>query len=303
MRFAQFIVAPGETRVGRVDGDRVVDLTNASAGLRSTLDLIAWADRENQSLDAAAEALGNPSGASYALADLDVAPGSAPAYLDLPLAPPEVWGCGVTYRKSAEFRDEETTSQTGGIYDQVYSGPRPEIFFKATADRCVGPNAPIGLRSDSRFTAPEPELAIVIGSRGQILGYTVANDVSAWDIERANPLFLPQSKIFAGCCALGPFLVSPSDVPDPYKLIVRGRILRGGQVLFEDEAETSRIKRSLEELVDCVRRDNLVPAGTVICTGTGVIVSAEHALAEGDVVEIEIPGVGRLRNPAKKLGG
>jgi 2-dehydro-3-deoxy-D-arabinonate dehydratase len=301
MRFAQFIVAPGQLRVGRVEGDRLVDITNPRTGLHSTLDLIDWADRAGQGLDEAARVLGDASGPSYTLRELDVPPGSAPAYLGIPLSPPEVWGCGVTYRKSAEFRDEETSGQAVGIYDQVYSGPRPEIFFKATAARCVGPNAPIGIRSDSTFTAPEPELAIVIGGRGQILAYTVANDVSAWDIERANPLFLPQSKIFGACCALGPYLVSTADVPDPYNLTVRGTIRRGDRVLFEDAVETSRIKRRLEELVDCVRRDNPIPAGTVICTGTGVIVSAEHALADGDVVEIDIPGVGLLRNRAERL--
>lgn len=302
MRFAQFVVAPGQRHVGRLSGDKIIDITNPDAGLRSTLDLIEWADRTGRSLDEAAGALGRPHGASYALRDLDVAPGNGNSYLDIPLAPPEVWGCGVTYRKSAEFRDEET-GQPRGIYDQVYAGARPEIFFKATAARCVGPNAPIGLRSDSTFTAPEPELAIVVGSGGQILAYTVADDVSAWDIERENPLYLPQSKIFAGCCALGPYLVSTPDVPDPYGLTVIGRIRRGNQVLFEDQVETSRIKRRLEELVDYLRRDNPIPAGTVICTGTGVIVSAEHALAEGDVVEIEIPGIGFLRNPARRLSG
>lgn len=302
MRFAQFVVAPGQRHVGRLSGDKIIDITNPDAGLRSTLDLIEWADRTGRSLDEAAGALGRPHGASYALRDLDVAPGNGNSYLDIPLAPPEVWGCGVTYRKSAEFRDEET-GQPRGIYDQVYAGARPEIFFKATAARCVGPNAPIGLRSDSTFTAPEPELAIVVGSGGQILAYTVADDVSAWDIERENPLYLPQSKIFAGCCALGPYLVSTPDVPDPYGLTVIGRIRRGNQVLFEDQVETSRIKRRLEELVDYLRRDNPIPAGTVICTGTGVIVSAEHALAEGDVVEIEIPGIGFLRNPARRLAG
>lgn len=302
MRFAQFVVAPGQRRVGRLDGDKIIDITNPDAGLQSTLDLIEWADRTGSRLDEAAETLGRPNGESYALRDLDVAPGTGSGYLDIPIAPPEVWGCGVTYRKSAEFRDEET-GQPRGIYDQVYAGARPEIFFKATAARCVGPNAPIGLRSDSTFTAPEPELAIVVGSHGQILGYTVADDVSAWDIERENPLYLPQSKIFAGCCALGPYLVSTADVPDPYGLTVIGRIRRGNQVLFEDRVETSRIKRRLEELVDYLRRDNPIPAGTVICTGTGVIVSAEHALGEGDIVEIEIPGIGFLRNPARRLAG
>lgn len=302
MHIVQFLdgASGSAPRVGRVDGDRIVDITNPAAGLNTTLDLIAWADRERANLPAAVRALG-VQGGSYSLTQLDRPPTSAAAHLEIPLFPPEVWGCGVTYRKSAEFRDEET-DQKRGMYDQVYSAARPEIFFKATAARCVGPRGPIGIRSDSSFTAPEPELAIVVGSRGDILAYTVADDVSAWDIERENPLYLPQSKIFEGCCALGPALVTPDEVPDPYGLIVRARILRAGQVIFEDSVETSRIKRRLDELVEYLRRDNPIPAGTVVLTGTGIIVSAEHALQEGDLVEVEIPGLGRIQNPARRLG-
>src|SRR6185437_14428634 len=301
MHIVQFLdgASGSSPRVGRIDGDRVVDITNPAAGLNTTLDLIAWADRERASVLAAVEALGGR-GSSYSLAQLDRPPTSTAAYLEIPIFPPEVWGCGVTYRKSAEFRDEET-DQKRGMYDQVYSAARPEIFFKATAARCVGPRGPIGIRSDSSFTAPEPELAVVVGSQGDILAYTVADDVSAWDIERENPLYLPQSKIFQGCCALGPSLVTPDDVPDPYGLTVRARIQREGQVIFEDSVETSRIKRRLDELVEYLRRDNPIPAGTVVLTGTGIIVSAEHALREGDLVEVEIPGLGRIQNPAQRL--
>ena len=302
MRIVQFVVGSGDRRVGRIDGDRIVDITNPARGLQSTLDLITWADRHQSNIIAAVNALGAANGASYPLVDLDVAPGTRTAYVDIPLHPPEVWGCGVTYQKSAEFRDEET-EQPRGMYDYVYSAPRPEIFFKATAARCVGPNAAIGLRSDSSFTAPEPELAIVIGQDGRILAYTVADDVSAWDIERENALYLPQSKIFTACCALGPSLVTPDEAGSPYELTVVGRIHRAGTVIFEDSAATSRIKRRLEELVAYLRRDNPIPTGTVVLTGTGVIVSAEHALKEGDIVEIDIPGIGTLCNPVKRLSG
>ncbi len=301
MRLIQFVRESGERRVGRLDGDRISDVTNPASGLRSTLDLIAWADQHATDLPTAVDALAAPTGEAHSFATLDRAPSAAVASLSIPLDPPEVWGCGVTYRKSAEFRDEETANPRG-LYDYVYSADRPEIFFKATAARCVGPNAPIGMRSDSTFTAPEPELALVIGSRGQILGYTVADDVSAWDIERENPLYLPQSKIFAGCCSLGPTLVTADEVPDPYGLTVIGRIRRGAATIFEDRAETSRIRRKLEDLIGYLLRDNPVPAGTVVLTGTGIIVSAEHALRPGDVVEIEIPGLGTLRNPVVRLG-
>lgn len=300
MRIVQFVGESTERRVGRIEGDRVVDVTNPAAGLRSTLDLFNWADEHQTGLTAALDQLGANGGQSYLLSSLDAVPGEAATYLDLPLAPPEVWGCGVTYRKSAEFRDEETSSGRG-IYDYVYSGPRPEIFFKATPSRCVGPRGRISIRSDSKFTAPEPELAIAVDSRGNILGYTVADDVSAWDIERENPLYLPQSKVFKGCCALGPSIVTPDEVVDPYDLTVIGRIFRDGQNIFDDRVSTSRIRRRLDELVEYLLRDNPVPAGTVILTGTGVIVSAEHALRDGDLVEVEIPGLGLIRNRATKL--
>jgi 2-dehydro-3-deoxy-D-arabinonate dehydratase len=295
VRIVQFRTSGGKLRVGRVEGEVLVDLTNPAGGLSSTLDLIAWAEREAADLPSAVAALGQPREPARRVSQLDVAPQAGAEHLTIPLEPPEVWGCGVTYRKSAEFRDEETGSPRG-IYDYVYSADRPEIFFKATAARCVGPNGSVTIRSDSKFTAPEPELAVVVDSRGRILAYTVADDVSAWDIERENPLYLPQSKVFAGCCALGPALVTADDVPDPYGLVITARIRRGGKTIFEDSAETSRIRRKIDQLVAYLRRDNPIPPGTVILTGTGIIVSAEHALRPGDVVEIEIPGVGTLRH-------
>jgi 2-dehydro-3-deoxy-D-arabinonate dehydratase len=302
MRLVQFRLSSGELRVGRESDGQIVDLTNPDAGLHSTLDLIEWAERERADLPAVVSALGSRIGESYSVAELTAptAPGSP--LLTIPLQPPEVWGCGVTYQKSAAFRDEET-GRGPGIYDYVYSADRPEIFFKATAARCVGSREPIVVRSDSRFTAPEPELAIVVDSLGRILGYTVADDVSAWDIERENPLYLPQSKVFAGCCALGPVLVTADEIPDPYGLVVICRIYRDGATIFDDRAETSRIRRRLDDLVAYLRRDNPIPAGTVVLTGTGVIASAEHALREGDVVEIEIPGIGILSNPVVKGRG
>src|SRR5579864_5791931 len=133
----------------------------------------------------------------------------------LPIHPPEVWGCGCTYETSASFRDAEHGTREG-MYAHVYREPRPEIFFKGTARVCVGTGQAIGIRSDSKFTAPEPELAVVLGSNGAIVGYTLANDVSAWDIERENPLYLPQSKIYTGACALGPAIVTADSLADPY---------------------------------------------------------------------------------------
>jgi 2-dehydro-3-deoxy-D-arabinonate dehydratase len=216
--------------------------------------------------------------------------------------PPEVWAAGVTYKQSADFRAGETGDSGATIYDRAYSDARPEIFFKGTVTRCVGPNQPIGVRRDSHFTAPEAELALVLGHRGEIIAYTIANDVSAWDIERDNPLYLPQSKVFRGACALGPAIVTPDELPDPYDVPIHCRILRGGTVIFHESCNTSRLKRKFPELLEYLFCDNPVPGASVLCTGTGIIIPQECALRGGDLVEIEIPPIGILRNPVKQWG-
>lgn len=221
--------------------------------------------------------------------------------LQIPIEPAEVWGCGCTYESSASFRDAEHGTREGFyayVFDQAH---RPEIFLKGTSRICVGPDQPIGMRPDSKFTAPEPELAVVLGAAGNIVGFTLANDVSAWDIERENPLYLPQSKTFTGCVALGPVLVTPDELTDPYQLEMSCRIERGSETLFEGSTSTSRLNRKLEVLVEYLRRGNPVPSGTVMMTGTGIIVTEESALAPGDVVSIHVEGIGTLKNRAERL--
>ena len=146
----------------------------------------------------------------------------------LSIHPPEVWGCGCTYETSAAFRDAEHGTREG-MYAHVYREARPEVFFKGTARHCVGSGDAIGIRPDSHFTAPEPELAIVIGPGHSIFGFTLANDVSAWDIERENALYLTQSKVYDRCCALGPVIVTADDIPDPYHLQMTCTITRAGK--------------------------------------------------------------------------
>ena len=215
----------------------------------------------------------------------------------IPLQPREVWACGCTYESSASFRDAEHGTREG-FYAQVYRDPRPEIFFKGTARICVGPGQPIGIRPDSRFTAPEPELAVVLGSKGAILGYTLANDVSAWDIERENPLYLPQSKVYTGACALGPVIVTTDELADPYRLEMTCTIERGEKVIFSGQVSTAALHRKIETLIEHLLLANAVPPGSVLLTGTGIIVNQEAALAPGDVVTIRVPEIGELSNPA-----
>jgi|SRR5271165_270665 len=215
----------------------------------------------------------------------------------IPLQPREVWACGCTYESSAAFRDAEHGTREG-FYAHVYRAPRPEIFFKGTARECVGPGQNIGIRSDSHFTAPEPELAVVLGSKGRVVGYMLANDVSAWDIERENPLYLPQSKMYACSCAIGPFMVTTDELTDPYNVAITCTITRNGATLFSGGTSTSKLNRKIEDMTEYLLRSNPVPAGSVLLTGTGIIVTEEAALAAGDVVTIASPEIGELSNPA-----
>jgi 2-dehydro-3-deoxy-D-arabinonate dehydratase len=177
--------------------------------------------------------------------------------------------------------------------------PRPILFFKATASRCVGPDGPITVRTDSRLTQPEAELAVILGTEGSLLGFTACNDVSAWDLLQENPLFLAQAKIFRGCCALGPCLVTPDEIGDPYRLQVRCSIRRDDRTIFSEAASTAGLQHRLEELASWLVRDNPVPPGTVLTTGTGIFVPPALALREGDWVDVEVQGIGRLSNPVR----
>lgn len=216
----------------------------------------------------------------------------------IPITPSEVWACGCTYAPSAEFRDSEHGTREG-MYAYVHNpAHRPEIFFKGTARVCVGPGEPIGIRSDSSFTAPEPELGVVINGKGEVAGYTLGNDVSAWDIERENALYLPQSKVYEACCALGPVIVTPDEIGDPYNLEMSCTIIRGETKTFEGAVSTNKLRRKIEELVDYLKRSNRVPSAAVVLTGTGIIVTQEAALQAGDVVTITVLRIGTLSNPA-----
>ena len=251
---------------------------------RTVASLIEQAEREARDLPAVAAELA--SGETVA------------ADPSIPVTPAEVWACGCTYAPSAEFRDKELGASEGP-YGYV-SDPknRPELFFKGTSRVCVGSGEEIGIRADSNFTAPEPELAVVINSGGTIVGYTLGNDVSAWDIERENALYLPQSKFYKGCCSLGPVMVTPDELGDPYALQLSCTISRNGKTTFEGTASTALLRRKFDELVNYLLRSNNVPTATVLMTGTGIIVTQEAALAPGDMVTIEAEGFGKLTNPA-----
>jgi 2-dehydro-3-deoxy-D-arabinonate dehydratase len=291
MRLFQVRDAGGSVRLGVSEGGRTLVQRVAHHGIGDVLSLLeAVADRGT---DAASWLASAEKSGALAAADWDaLVAGAGDLRLTVPLAPPEVWGAGVTYRRSADFREEGT-----GIYDRVYVAERPELFFKASAWRCAGPGEPIGRRRDSSFTASEPELAIVLSRTGAILGYALANDVSAWDIERDNPLYLPQSKIYDGCFSFGPVIVTPDEIADPYALVLECRVARGAEEVFRGEASTAQLKRRYEEIVAFLLRSNTIRTGTVLSTGTGIIQPLGAGLEEGDVVTISCDAIGRLANP------
>jgi 2-dehydro-3-deoxy-D-arabinonate dehydratase len=206
----------------------------------------------------------------------------------------EVWAAGVTY-ESSKFARMAESADGGDFYAKVYVADRPELFFKATPSRCVGQGAPVRIRKDSKWNVPEPELAVLIAATGQILGYTVGNDMSSRDIEGANPLYLPQAKVYTGCCALGPVVVPAQNV-DVRNLPIRLTITRNGETAFHGETNTSKMRRTVEELRDWLFRENDFPHGVMLLTGTGLIPPDDFTLLPGDEVQIEIEGIGALRN-------
>jgi 2-dehydro-3-deoxy-D-arabinonate dehydratase len=220
-----------------------------------------------------------------------------PLQLLAPLVPPETWAAGVTYERSRDARVDESQVEARDVYNLVYDAERPELFLKdAAGRRTVGPGAAIGVRSDAQWTVPEPELALVLDSEGELLGATIGNDVTARDVEAANPLYLPQAKLFAAACALGPAIVPPEDWSQPFEIKLR-IIGPAGDVVYEAQTSTARMRRTFEELAAWVVRENPVPAGSVLLTGTGLVPPDDVTLVAGQQVEIRIPGIGTLVNP------
>lgn len=220
------------------------------------------------------------------------------AVLMPPLEEQEVWAAGVTYIRSKVAREEES-AETGAsrFYDKVYTADRPELFFKAPAPRVIGPGGTVRIRRDARWSVPEPELALVVSPAGKIVGCTVGNDMSSRDIEGENPLYLPQAKFYDGSCAVGPVITLAGALPPPAGVTISMEIRRGGKAVFTGSTALSSMKRTPEELVSWLFRETSFPKGVVLLTGTGVVPPDDFTLAIGDMVAIEITGIGRLVNP------
>lgn len=213
-----------------------------------------------------------------------------------PVGSQHVWAAGVTYYRSRSARMAEAKDAGGGdFYDRVYSAPRPELFFKSTGPQVVAHGANVRIRRDASWSVPEPELTVLVNRRGQIVGYTIGNDMSSRDIEGENPLYLPQAKVYDGSCALGPCVLVTGELLLPTTPI-RLEILRGGKPAFSGETSLKEMKRPVPELVDYLFRENSHPNGVLLMTGTGIVPPDEFTLAAGDRVRITIDPIGTLEN-------
>ncbi|MBW3560968.1 MAG: fumarylacetoacetate hydrolase family protein [Actinobacteria bacterium] len=218
----------------------------------------------------------------------------------VPLDTQEVWASGVTYMRSREARRLE--SAVPDHYDLVYEAARPELFLKAAPGRSRGPGEPVGIRADSGWDVPEPELGLVVDHGGEIVAYVIGNDMSSRRIEGENPLYLPQAKTYDGSCAIGPCLVPTSDAPELTRMEVALRVERAGDILVEESISVASMRRRPAELLDWLFRATSFPDGVVLLTGTGIVPADDFTLAAGDTVMIAITGLGELHNPVAVVG-
>jgi 2-dehydro-3-deoxy-D-arabinonate dehydratase len=284
---AYFTVDGGQNpRFGLLVGERVVDLAQ-SGGPESLTTALQMSAAE---LRAALRAVEHAQQGSIPVAAVT---------LKAPIDRQEVWAAGVTYLRSRDARMEESSQRD--VYDRVYDADRPELFLKATPNRVSGPGEAIAIRGDSGWDVPEPELAILVNAHGELVGYTIGNDVSSRSIEGENPLYLPQAKVYSRCAALGPAVVTVDELPNVSNLEIQLTIRRDGKQLFQDSTATSQLHRSLSDLMEYLQRDNEFPAGVFLMTGTGIVPPSEFTLQDGDEVTIRIEGIGSLVNPVIRL--
>jgi 2-dehydro-3-deoxy-D-arabinonate dehydratase len=269
-----------DVHVGLVDGDSVRDLT--PAGVQRLDQLLAREDLAGHLARAQQARL-----PEWSLQQLR---------LVTPVESQEIWAAGVTYLRSKQARMEESDF-SARAYDHVYEAARPEIFFKAVPDKVVSPGEPVGIRRDARWNVPEPELTLVISSSGSLVGFTIGNDMSSRDIEGENLLYLPQAKIYARSCAIGPWVVVGAREEDVRQWTIHLDIQRAGESVFAGRTSVDQIKRTFAELIDYLFRSQTFPHGAMLLTGAGIVPPEAFTLAEGDRVRITISGIGTLENP------
>jgi 2-dehydro-3-deoxy-D-arabinonate dehydratase len=281
MKLAKYQLASGESAVGRVEGDQLLPLDLSSGQYRSLAEILE-ADNPYEAVE-------------FLTRSDDRIPLEQVALLP-PIDRQEVWAAGVTYKRSKTARMEESAT-AASCYDRVYASPRPEIFFKATPHRVAGHGQPLRIRSDSNWNVPEPELALVLSSKLQLVGFTAGNDMSSRDIEGDNPLYLPQAKCYNQSCGLGPWITLPVGMPPRNEIGIRLVIHRGGKMVFDGRTSVDQMARTFENLIGWLGRDNSFPTGAFLLTGTGIVPESGFTLEANDIVEIKIDGIGTLLNP------
>ena len=217
-----------------------------------------------------------------------------------PISPEiELWGAGVTYLRSRDARKEE--SGVPDVYQRVYEADRPELFFKSSAVRARGTNAPVGIRFDSAASVPEPEVAIYINKHREIIGYAICNDMTARTIEGENPLYLSQAKIYIGSTAIGPDITPAWLAPEAAEMAIAAKIIRGSKIVWEAETSLGSLNRTLEDLINYLFRCQDFPHGVILSTGTGIVPPLDISLEANDVVEIDVAGLGKLTNTVEVI--
>ncbi len=280
MKLCRFQNAENQTRIGlTLDDASILDLTSVGVDRLHTL-------LESDALVSKLTALAAQNPPRLPLSEVK---------LLAPVEHQEVWAAGVTYLRSKKARMEESDF-SATAYDRVYEAERPEIFFKAMPEKVMASGEPVGIRRDARWNVPEPELALVMNSRGEIVGYTIGNDMSSRDIEGENLLYLPQAKIYDRSCALGPWINIAACETDARGWTIQIQISRNSQTVFEGETSVGQIKRSFESLAEFLFRSQSFRHGAVLLTGTGVVPGDDFTLQPGDTIRITISGIGTLEN-------
>jgi 2-dehydro-3-deoxy-D-arabinonate dehydratase len=280
VKLCRFQQGAGRPRIGLVREDQTI-LDLSAEGIDRLTSLL-----EFEGLAAQLGALAGQNLPRHALADVT---------LLAPVEQQEVWAAGVTYLRSKKARMEESDF-SATAYDRVYEAARPELFFKSMPEKVAAPGKAVGIRRDATWSVPEPELALVLNSRGHVVGFTAGNDMSSRDIEGENLLYLPQAKIYERSCALGPFVTVGAGEAEARTWKIELEIARAGAAVFRGETSVSQIKRSFAELAGYLFRSQRFPHGAVLLTGTGIVPPDNFTLQAGDRVRIGISGVGVLEN-------
>ena len=280
MNLCRFLNLKSEARLGLLSsGDALTDLT--AMGIGSMRELFLEDDFVSKLAGLSAGSV-----PVQKLSEINLLP---------PVESQEIWAAGVTYLRSKKARMEESDF-SATAYDKVYEAERPEIFFKSMPDKVVGSGDTVGIRRDAKWNVPEPELALVINARAEIVGYTICNDMSSRDIEGENLLYLPQAKIYDRSCAIGPWITVGASEEEARTWKIAIQILRDGRAVFSGETSVGQIRRRFADLVQFLFRSQKFPHGAILSTGTGIVPADDFTLLSGDRVKIHISGIGVLEN-------